>query len=100
MYAYAEQQSYLLDLGEDTCGFANGLSTDSSPWDLSRISAGEELDLGSSNVEAVTLDGDICWVGSVDGIVLELVGGVVDVKERVVDSDDGGVWVVKSGTAD
>ena len=35
-----------------------------------------------------------------DRVVLELVGGVVNVKEGVIDSDDGSVWVVKSGTAD
>mmetsp|Transcript_27690 Transcript_27690/g.67390 ORF Transcript_27690/g.67390 Transcript_27690/m.67390 type:complete len:357 (-) Transcript_27690:112-1182(-) len=87
------------DILKDTSGLANSLSTDSSPWDLSRISAGEELDLGSSNVEAVTFDGYITWVGSVDGIVLELVGSVVNVKEGVIDSNDGGIWVVKSSTA-
>jgi hypothetical protein len=89
----------LLGLGEDTGRLANSLSTDFSPWDLSGVSAGKELDLGSSNVEAVTFDSDITWVSTMNRVVLELVGGVVDVKEGVIDSDDGSVWVVKGGTA-
>jgi len=92
--------TYLLSLGEDTGGFTNSLSTDFSPWDLSGISAGKELDLGSSNVKTVTFDGHVSRVSTVDRVVLELISGVVDVKERVVDSNNGGIRVLKSGTAD
>mmetsp|Transcript_8301 Transcript_8301/g.23895 ORF Transcript_8301/g.23895 Transcript_8301/m.23895 type:complete len:343 (-) Transcript_8301:1-1029(-) len=86
--------------GEDAGGLADGLGTDAAPRDVGRVALGEELDAGGADHEAVTVDLDFFWVHSVHGVVLELVRGVLDGEERIVDAHDGGVGVVKSGAHD
>mmetsp|Transcript_62525 Transcript_62525/g.152226 ORF Transcript_62525/g.152226 Transcript_62525/m.152226 type:complete len:294 (+) Transcript_62525:420-1301(+) len=90
----------LFDGGEDTSRFTDDGGTDLTPLDLFGVTFGEELDLRTVDDEAVTLEGDLAGVLAMDGIVLELVRSVLRGKERVVDSDDGRVGVLKCRTAD
>lgn len=89
----------LFDRKENTRGFANGFSTDGSPWDFVGVSACEKLDLGSVYDKAVSVNSDFALVLSVNGIILEEVASIVDRKKRVVHGNDSGVWVIDGSTA-
>lgn len=66
----------LLDGGEDAGGFAHNLGTGLAPANVGGVALGVELDTLVADDEAIAVDNDLTGVGAVDGIVLELVGGV------------------------
>ena len=66
----------LLDGGEDAGGLAHDLGAGRAPANVGGVALGVELDALVADDEAVAVDNDLSGVGAVDGIVLELVGGV------------------------
>ena len=72
----AEMSRGLLDGGEDAGGFAHNLGTGLAPANVGGVALGVELDTLVADDEAIAVDNDLTGVGAVDGIVLELVGGV------------------------
>ena len=46
------------------------------------------------------MDTDIGWESSVDGVMLELVGGIFKGEEGVVNRHDGCIRIVESGSHD
>lgn len=97
----------LISGGENTSTFTHIVSTNRSPGDLGRIPLGKEFDgrlcLSIINDERVrgSISGDSSRVLSMDGIVLEHIGGVIQVKEGVVDGDGHNIArVLHGGTAD
>jgi hypothetical protein len=81
------------DAGEDSSRLAYNFGSDRSPSNLFWVSLGKELDFGAVHDKAVSFDLDLARVLSMNRVILELVGSVVDREERVVDSDDRGIWV-------
>ena len=67
----------LLDGGEDAGGLADVVGADLTPADLGGVHLGEELDALSVDDEAVSVDLDGGIELAVNGVVLELVGGVL-----------------------
>lgn len=92
-------QGSLLDGLEDSGGFANNLGSDFTPFDLGGVTFGEELDSGSIDDEAVSVNLDRSGVSSMNRIILELVGSIVDRQERIVDSDNSGIGIFDGSTA-
>ena len=58
-----------------------------------------ELDLGSTNDQAIALKGNFSREESMDGVVLELVRSILRCQEGIVDSNDGCFRVLQGGTA-
>ena len=86
---------------EDTGGLANVVSTNGAPADLGGVSLVEDLDEVAINLDATIdlLDG--AGESTVDGIVLEEIGEVVDIHEGIVDSGDHSlVLVAKEGRSE
>ena len=92
-------QGGLLDSLEDSGGFADNVGSGITPWNLGRVTFREEGDSSSIDDKAVSIHFDGSWVLAVNGIILELVCGVVDRQERIVDGDNGGIGVFNGGTA-
>ena len=84
----------LLNGGKDAGGLANDISTNRTPPDLFGVAASKELNLYATNNKAVTFHRDFSRVHAVDRVVFELVSGVVDAEEGIVDSDDRGIGVI------
>lgn len=102
-------QSYLglLSGGEDTSTLADIVGSDSPPGDLGRISLSKELNgnlaLAIINHKRVGggIGGNSSGILSMNGIILEHVGGVVQVEEGIVDSHGHDIsGVLHGGTAD
>jgi len=73
-------------------------SAPDAPGDGSGVPLGEELHLGRAiEHQAVAVDLHGSGEHAVHGVVLDLIGGVVDGHERVVHGDNGGVRVLKGG---
>jgi len=65
-----------------------------------RIAFREELDLQVANNKASIFRLDGLVEGTMNRIVLKLVDGILKRQKGIVDSNDGGVGVVQSGTQD
>ena len=74
--AASEMGRGLLDGSEDAGGLAHDLGAGRAPANVGGVALGVELDALVADDEAVAVDDDLSRVGAVDGIVLELVGGV------------------------
>ena len=85
--------------GENTGGLADNFGTFGSPSAFFGVTAGKELDPDITNDEAVTIGFDFTFVHSVDGIILELVGGVLNSQKGVIDCNDSSIGVLQCGTA-
>lgn len=79
------------DGGENTCGFADSVSSSFSPFDFFGVAFVEELDGLSADDQAALSEGDLACVNTVDGVVLELVGSILRGEKRIVDSDNSGL---------
>lgn len=86
---------------ENTGGLANVVGTDGTPTDLGGVSLVEDLDELAINLDATIdlLDG--AGESTVDGIVLEEVGEVIDIHEGIVNGGDHSlVLVAKEGRSE
>lgn len=97
----------LISSSKDTSTLAHVVGTDRSPRNRRGIPLSKELDgsLGLSVINNQRVGGGISGNGSgelaVDGIVLEHVGGVVQVEEGIVDGDGHDIpGVLHGGAAD
>lgn len=64
----------------------------------SGVAFGKELDLEVTDDETSVFDFDVVGERAVDGIVLQLIRGVIEGQKGVVDGDDGRVGIVQGGT--
>lgn len=77
--------------GENTGRFAHDVSSRSSPADGSGVAFRVKPNFFSSHNEVFGVMGDLTRVDTMDGVILELVGGVLRVQEGIIHSNNSGI---------